>query len=220
MSRDVAQSVLDLLDDEVIYPFFAIELLFDAGTFTAIDGDDYNRVLRLWTGTGTLIYNNESWFGAGSLISFDAIEETSEIAAKGATVTLSGVPSDVLSLALGQEYQGRQAKIYFGTFTRGALLQETSNYILLEGGGRIFLGDRGTEITEVFVGYMDQMNIEEAPDSSTIQLTLENKLVDLERPRIGRYTSEYQKSIYSSDKGFDFVESLQDLQLNWGRSNA
>ena len=67
---------------------------------------------------------------------------------------------------------------------------------------------------------MDQMNIEEGPDSCTVQLTLENKLVDLERARVARFTSAYQKSIYPNDKGFDFVEDLQDKKLVWGRTSG
>jgi len=210
MSRDVTQNVLDELNKDVIYPFFAIELLFD--------GDE---VLRLWTGVGTLVFQDVSWYGTGSLLQIDTIEETSEIAAKGATVTLSGVPSEVLSLALTEPYQGRQAKIYFGTFTQGSLLQEdviTSAYILLQGGGKISLEDRRTELTEIFAGYMDQMNIEEAEGGSTVQLTIENKLIDLERPRTARFTNAYQKYLYPNDKGLEFVEDLQTKELFWGKA--
>jgi hypothetical protein len=64
---------------------------------------------------------------------------------------------------------------------------------------------------------MDQMNIEETADTCTVSLTIENKLVDLERPRVARFTSSYQKSVYSGDKGFDFVEDLQDKEIVWGR---
>jgi hypothetical protein len=207
MSRDVTQTTLDLLDDSVIYPFFAIELLFD--------GDE---VLRLWTGVGTLVYQGVSWYGTGNLLQIDTIEETSEIAAKGATVTLSGVPSEVLSLALTEPYQGRQAKIYFGTFSRGVLLQEDAAYILFEDGGKVVLDDRKTDLTEIFAGYMDQMNIEEAEGGSTVQLTIENKLIDLERPRTARFTNAYQKYLYPNDKGLEFVEDLQTKELFWGKA--
>ena len=206
MSRTLSTAVSDVLEDDVIYPFFAIELLFD--------GD---QVLRLWTGTGTMVYNSQSWYGTGNLLNFDNVEETSEIAAKGATVTLSGVPSEVLSLALSEPYQGRQANIYFGVFRRDALLTEGSNYILFENGGKIILDDRYTDLTEIFAGYMDQMNIEEGPDSSTIQLLIENKLIDLERPRTSRFTSAYQKSLFPNDLGLDFVEDLQTKELYWGK---
>lgn len=206
MSRDVQQTTIDAINSDVIYPFFAIELLFD--------GDE---VMRLWTGLGTLVYNEQNWYGTGNLLTFDVVEETSEIAAKGATVTLSGVPSEVLSLALSEPYQGRQANIYFGTYVKASLLTESSNYILYEDGGKIMLEEGLTSLTEIFAGYMDQMNIEEGPDSSTIQLLIENKLIDLERPRTSRFTSAYQKSLFPNDLGLDFVEDLQTKELYWGK---
>jgi len=206
MSRDLPADVSENLEDDVIYPFFAIELLFD--------GDE---VMRLWTGVGTLVYEENSWYGTGNLLNFDAVEETSEIAAKGATVTLSGVPSEVLSLALSEPYQGRQAKIYFGAFVSDSLLTESSNYILFEDGGKIMLEGTRTSLTEIFAGYMDQMNIEEGADSSTIQLSIENKLIDLERPRTSRFTSAYQKSLFPNDLGLEFVEDLQTKELYWGK---
>jgi len=187
MSRDIPALLENALDDSVINPFFAIELLFD--------GDE---VLRLWTGVGILSYQSVDWFGTGQLLQIDTVEETSEIAAKGATITLSGVPSEVLTLALTEPYQGRQAKIYFGMHLEGQA--DTAS------------------MTEIFAGYMDQMNIEEDEGGSTVQLTIENKLIDLERPRTARFTSAYQKSIFPGDLGLDFVEDLQTKEIVWGRS--
>lgn len=225
MSRDLSSGVTTNLENDVIYPFFAVELNFDQGTFTAADGNVYDRVLRLWTGNGILVYNGYSYYGTGVMLDISTVEETTQMAVKGASLTLSGVPSEVISLALTEAYQGRTCNIYFGLFQRGYILDEDSTasseiYILQEDGGRVFLEENKTSLTEVFTGYMDQMNIQEGPESSTIELSVENRLIDLERPRVGRFTSEHQKSIYPTDKGFDFVESLQDLQLNWGRANA
>lgn len=208
-TRDISQSTIDSLDDDVIYPFFAVEMLFDGA-----------QVLRLWTGYGTLVYQGESWYGTGSLLSFDSVEETTEIAAKGASITLSGIPQEVLSLALSEPYQGRKANIYFGNFSKGVLLQESSDFILLEDGSKISLEAGTTNLSQIFSGYMDQMNIEEGPDSCTVELTVENKLVDLERARVARFTSAYQKSLYSGDLGLDFVESLQDKDIVWGRKSG
>jgi hypothetical protein len=130
---------------------------------------------------------------------------------------LSGVPSEVLSLALSEPYQGRVCNIYFGTFIQGSILQESASYILLQDGSKINLEEESANFNELFSGYMDQMNIEETSDTSTIQLLVENKLVDLERARVARFTSGYQKSIYAGDLGFDFVEDLQDKQISWGK---
>jgi hypothetical protein len=115
MSRDLLPNIIEALNNEVVYPFFAIEMLFDG-----------SQTLRLWTGVGTLVYEGNSWFGTGNMLAIESVEETSEISAKGASVTLSGVPSEVLSLALSEPYQGRVANIYFGTFSSGQLKTESS----------------------------------------------------------------------------------------------
>lgn len=204
-TRDITSAIEGNLEDEVVYPFFATELLFD------------DSPLRLWTGPGTLVYDGVSWTGTGNLLDVSSIEETSEIAVRGATLTLSGVPSEVISLALQEPYQGRVANIYFGMFSRGAMLQESGSYLLLEDGGRILLETQETGLTQIFSGYMDEMNINEGAETSTIELKVENKLIDLERARVRRFTSGYQKSVYPNDKGLDFVESLQDKNVVWGR---
>ena len=208
MSRDLDPSTVTAISQDVVQPFFAVELLFDG-----------NETLRMWTGQGTLVLDDGTqWVGTGNLLDISSIEETSEMSVKGATLTLSGVPSEVLSLALSEPYQGRVCNIYFGTFSSGALLKETNNYILLQDGSRINVetGEKG--FNQLFSGYMDQMNIDDGPETSTIELKVENRLIDLERARVARYTQYYQKSIYPADEGFDFVEDLQTRKVPWGRS--
>ena len=207
MTRDVSPSVLNSLDDDVVYPFYAIELLFD--------GDN---TLRMWTGQGTLVYDGVSYYGTGQILTVDSVEETTEMSAKGATLTLSAVPPQVLSLALSEPYQGRRCNIFFGMFSKGNLLTESNVFLLLEDGSKILLQSQDTGLTQVFSGYMDQMNIDEGPDSSVIKLTVENKLIDLERVRVARFTSSYQKSIYPNDRGLEFIEDLQDKNIVWGRA--
>jgi hypothetical protein len=206
MSRDLSTITIENIEQGVVYPFFATELRFD------------NNVVRMWTGQGTLILEDGTeWIGLGQLLNISSIEETSEMAVKGASISLSGIPSELLSLALSEPYQGRVAKVYFGTFQQGSVLQESASYILLQSGSRINLESTSTGFNELFSGYMDQMNIEEGGDTSTIEMAVENKLIDLERARVARYTSGYQKSIYPNDLGLDFIEDLQDKQIPWGR---
>jgi len=207
MSRDLSTNTLENIEGDVVYPFFAVELNFDSET------------LRMWTGQGTLVLEDGTqWIGTGQLLDISAIEETAEMAVRGATITLSGIPSEILSLALSEPYQGRVCNIYFGTFTQGSILQESGSYILLQDGGKILLQESPTGFNQLFSGYMDQMNIQDAADTATIELKVENKLVDLERARVARFTSGYQKSVYPNDKGLDFVESLQDREIFWGRN--
>jgi hypothetical protein len=207
MSRDLTAQTLEAIKEDVVYPFFAVELLFDN-----------QNTLRMWTGQGTLVLQDGTqWVGLGTLLNISTVEETSEIAVKGAVLTLTGVASETLSLALSQPYQGRVCNIYFGTLLKGLIQQENDSYILLQDGGRIYLQESSKTLNEIFSGYMDQMNISEGADTSTIELTVENKLIDLERARVARFTSAYQKSVYSGDRGLDFVESLQDKEISWGR---
>ena len=185
MSRDLSTITLDNIEGGVVYPFFAVELLFDGA-----------NTIRMWTGQGTLVLDNGTeWVGLGNLLDISAIEETAEMAVKGATITLSGVPSDLLSLALSEPYQGRVCNIYFGVVGELAANQ-------------------------LFSGYMDQMNISDGGETSTIELMVENRLIDLERARVARFTSGYQKSLYPDDLGLDFIEDLQDKDIVWGRSSG
>ena len=94
---------------------------------------------------GTLDVGEKEYVGAGQLLNISSIEETQEMAVKGATITLTGIPSNLISLALTQPYQGRVCNIYFGVM-----------------GEKVF--------NQVFSGYMDQMNIAEAGDTATIEI--------------------------------------------------
>lgn len=210
MSRDMSEDLKALFGESKVYPFFAVEMLFDN-----------NQTLRLWTGLGTLRVDDIDYTGTGSLLNISNIEETAEISAAGATLTLSAVPEEVISLALQEPYQGRRCKIYFGSIDRdnvtGNILTEDSFFILREDGEKIFL--EGLSVyAEVFSGYMDTLDFVDTGESSTLELNATNKLVDLERPRVARYTSAYQKTRFSGDKGLDFVESLQDKIVYWGRN--
>lgn len=204
-TRDISGAILNSLEDSVVYPFFAVQFDFDS------------QPIRVWTGTGTLVYEGLSYTGTGNLLNVSSIEETSEMAVRGATLTMTGIPSELLSLALQEPYQGRTCTIYFGMFRKGALLTESSVYLLKEDGGKIFLETQETGLSQLFTGYMDEMNIDEGPEFATIEMKVENKLIDLERTRIRRFSSGYQKSVYPNDKGLDFVEALQDKEILWGR---
>lgn len=207
MSRDLSYAALEAVEGDVVYPFYGIELLFDN-----------DQTIRLWTGVGTLNFQDTEWVGTGALLDIDTVEETSEISARGARVSLSGVPGEVISLALNEAYQGRACNIYIGFIVEDTfgITSQDGSFILQQDGGILSL-DMVT-MDSIFSGYMDQLNISEGASAATVELLVENKLVDLERPRVARYTSAYQKSIFSGDLGLDFVESLQDKEILWGRT--
>ena len=120
MSRTLSDGIVSVLTAEAIQPFFAVQMFFDTQT------------LNFWTGLGELTVGGVTYTGTGQLMQISELSETAEISAKGATITLSGIPSNLISLALTEPYQGRLCKIYFGAIdaNRVYLTDEDGNYIL------------------------------------------------------------------------------------------
>jgi len=205
MSRDIQTVFKDATEDPVIEPFYTVEIFLDTNT------------LRTWTGYGTLTIDGIPFEGTGELLTISSVEETAEITASGITINLSGVPSDLLAVALSEPYQGRVCKVGFGIFNQSDFLTlEGGDSLLLEDGDILRLEPTSDPIKiELFSGYMDEMNILEDPETSTIELRVENKLIDLEKPRVRRYTPQDQKSEFPFDAGFDYIETLQDKRVVW-----
>jgi hypothetical protein len=144
---------------------------------------------------GDKVIATKTYQGAGQLLTIDEAEESNDLSVKGATLTLSGIPTSLINTALSTPYQNRQCKIYLG-------LQGQSDVI------------------EIFSGSMDKMTIEDDPDKSIITMRVEHKLVDLERPAVKRYTEESHKAISSAnsnDTFFSFLTDIQDKQISFGR---
>lgn len=194
MSRTIPAGILAALTESNVEPFYAIDLLFDDTDGTRHDQAGYagNRALRFFTGYGTRTIGGETYTGTGTLLSISAVEETSDLSARGTTVTLSSIPADILSLALQEPYQRRKCKIYFGLSNESGVI-------------------------EVFSGLLNKMSIEDAAESGTISVLVDSKLVELEKASNWRYTSESHKSRYPDDTFFDFVPALQDADIRWGR---
>jgi hypothetical protein len=207
MSRDISSTTVAELSKEVIAPFFAVDLDFDSAP------------LYLWSGYGDLVIDDKTYLGAGQFLDISSIAETTEMEAKGASITMSGIPSSFLSLALQEPYQGRECRIYFGVVLGSkGILQESGSFLLLEDGGLFLTEDSGVNLTEIFSGELDQMNIEENVDSAIITVTAENVLIKLGRPIVRRFTNEDQKSRFPNDIGLEYIASLQEKEIFWGKA--
>lgn len=165
--------------------------------FYAVDLAFDSGNMRLWTGYGDKTINSQTYTSTGNLLTIDGLEEASDLSARGTTLTLSGLDSTIVTYALTEEYQGRLVTIYWGV---------------------------GSETVEVFSGYMDKMTIQDAGDNATISLSVESRLITLERANVRRYTSESHagvrtaKGLTGADTFFDWVTKLQDKQIVWGRA--
>ena len=158
----------------------------------------FQTPLNLWSGYGTITYSGTGYLGIGTLGTISPVEETTDLAARGISMQLSGVPTALIAVALTENYQGKACSIMFGALdSSGALVS--------------------TPIT-IFSGRMDVMSINDDGQNATIGMTAENKLVDFRRPREVRYTDEEQKNLYSGDKGLEFVNSIQEKEIYWGNA--
>ena len=196
MSRTVPASLLTALAQPEVQPFYAVELLFDDSDDTRYDEGGYSgeNAIRLWTGFGDKTVNVETYTGSGNLLGISGLEEANDLSAKNITLTLTGIASSIVSLALSEPYQRRLCRVYFGT-------------------------DDTTAI-EVFSGFMNTMSIEDSGETSTITLTVESKLVRLEKASNRRYTHENHVSRHAGDTFFSYVADLQDRDVVWGREKA
>jgi hypothetical protein len=100
-------------------------------------------------------------------------------------------------LARDEPYQGRPLIIRLGAFDEN--------------------GDLIASPVILFSGFMDIMTIADSGDTSTITVTVENKLIAFQRTAVRRYTAEDQKIEHPTDKGFEFVAKIQEKEIVWGR---
>ena len=162
----------------------------------AFDSGDLN----LWNGIGTLTVSSTDYVGAGTLLNIGEIAESSELQANGITVTLSGITDPLLAKARDEDYQGRELTVKLGAM-------DSSNGVI-------------SNPVTVFSGFMDTMVINDSAETATIQIAVENRLIEFERTRIRRYTAEDQKISYPNDKGLEFVAEMAEKEIVWGRSQV
>ncbi|TXH19018.1 MAG: hypothetical protein E6R03_01225 [Hyphomicrobiaceae bacterium] len=205
MSREITEAVAAQATADSLVPFLLGAAEFDSGT------------VRMWSGIGNLIWDGETWLGGGSLLGISEISETREIEARGTSITLSGIPSALLSVALAEDYQDRPLKLWLGFLTPESWGDFSSEF-----GDDFSRRYSGGEVIAdpvlLFSGRMDVMEISESGETAQITIGVENRLIDLRKVRERRFTPEDQKSVYPDDKGFDFVPVIQDAPLLWGRS--
>lgn len=164
---------------------YLVTLAFDSGT------------LYFWTGIGNLSYGGNTFTGTGNLGDVSIVTETADMRPTGATLKLSGVASSLISIMLGEHYQGRAATIRYAVFD--------ANWAMVEA-------------LTVFAGRMDVMRLIDAGELVEVTLTVEHRMIAFDRPQeVYFYTHVDQQRLYSGDLGLEFVAPLADKTIYWGR---
>lgn len=186
MSRDTTSAMNTEFAADVLRPLLLFEGLFDSGA------------VRFWTGIGSLTSGGNVYTGAGDFLGFSGFTETGALQAEGTNVSLSGIPTNNLSLMLNEEYQGRTV-----TLSLGAM--DASNSLI-------------ADPYDFVVGKADTMTLEDDGQTTNITLAVESDLIVLHRVMKQLNTSERQQIDFPTDLGFDFVPSLQDASFRFGPS--
>jgi hypothetical protein len=144
-----------------------------------------------------VVYGSVNYTAAGNFASISAVEEGTELESHSITIGINGIPAENLSLAIGATYQNRTATVYLG-----------------------FLDINYDLVADPFVAFKGRMNSMDIVlgETASIQLGIQSRLVDWDKPRIRRYTNEDQQNYYSGDKGLEFVNEMVDKDLVWGRA--
>lgn len=154
--------------------------------------------LYLWTGRGSVDWNGHTWIGVGTLGSVASIEEGGNVEARGTTITMSDIDATALADVLTELRQGLPVTVYLALFdATPALIANPVN---------------------AFQGRMDEPTIDVDGTSCTISINCESRLMDLNVPAERRYTNEDQQRDYPGDRGFEWVNSIQEVTLYWGRT--
>ena len=184
MSRTLSADMLTAIADGIVRPHKLLEADFDAGMtyFTTAPYD--------------IAWDGHTYVGKGEFLSVDRIEEREQLSAYGLRLSLSGIPSSLVSEAMAAQFQGRSLVV------RQALFDEDHQVV--------------ADPMIAWSGFMDTMNIELTDTAATITLPATHRLHDMDRARGGRYNDGDQQARFPGDKYFEFLEEMQFTPLVWG----
>lgn len=154
---------------------------------------------RVWGGFGTLKTNDgNSWSGLGEFGSVSGLSAAIGTNAQSMTLTLSGVDSDLVSLAANSaaKVKGQAAALYLQFFDE--------NWKPLD------------NPYAIRTGLMDVMAYQaNGPDKRTISLTVEGRWTARRRPIFGLYADRDQQMRFPGDLGLVQVAALVNKAIRW-----
>ena len=168
-----------------------------------------DNVVNVWSGLTPMTWTGMTFQGVGTLGAISTISEDSTVEAKGISISLSGIPSAMMTEVL---YETR-------------VLGVVSIWLCL-------FDDTATLIADPIMAYqgaMDEPSMDDDNQTCTMSIAVENILVDLNRPCFRRYTGDDQQMDLAAtltrlglpsntaDTGFRFVPQIQEIVTFWGR---
>lgn len=142
----------------------------------------------------------QTFTGAGNMIGISDVENSTEIKYPSLSLSLSGLPTDIVSnevydAALNDQYQGNPITLYCGSID--PVTKKPSLMVL-------------------YKGNLDVMTIANSGNAINISVTVKNRLQTLLRNKNLRYTEQRQLADFAGDTSLQYVTDLQDLEIEWG----
>lgn len=162
--------------------------------------------VRLNNSGQNMVWNGNTFYGQGSLVSISAAEEAASLEAKGITlqlsaITLAPIPGspdglNIIQVARAQRYQGRNATVWLAPLDPDTFAPLIDPCVL-------------------FSGRMNKMDFQVA-DTATFSLACEARTADWNKPRMRRYNDADQRARFPGDRGLEFMEQNVEKNLVWG----
>lgn len=146
--------------------------------------------VRTWTGEGDLSYDSETWNGSGIVTLWPTITESIDLVANNITIELSGNASYAVDIVDPDVYRARTCEIYIGFVASDGSLPSTNVY-------------------KVFSGRMAVVGFVEDGEADGYSVTVESRLVDLQKIKVSRYTHQSQLQRFAGDKGLEYAGNAQ-----------
>ena len=186
MPRNLAAAVETAVTDERTSWVYLVELDFSSG------------FLRVTNAPFDITHQSNTFTGIGDLGSISKVEETVEGRVNSVTVSLTGVKTSMVSIALGDTFRWRRGTIW-----------------------KAFLDDQNAVIDTPhirFQGWMDSMPIVIGKEQSTINLTLTSRVANWEHAHDNpRWDDADHQLRRPGDKFFEFMpEIARGKEIFWG----
>lgn len=149
--------------------------------------------IRVTTAGVDIDWNGDTYLGRKMVGAESIKDQGGEV--QGLTFTLSGVPSELLSIALQEPIQGKPARV------STVLLDADSHAIL--------------DVVQTWAGTCDRMPIQQTSQTATISVTCEHRGITFARSKGLRYTDGDQQRLFPGDKCLQFIMSQTQHQDIW-----
>lgn len=144
--------------------------------------------------------SSEKYIGIGQIGAISSVRVTPDIRPIPVTLSLSGIPNNILYEALNEDYYGNVVEVY-----------------------SCFTDDNGKPLTTPALdwsGFIDTVDIQAGESSGDMTVTCESKFTFWDRANLRRYTDVDQQTEYAGDEFFEFLPQMMELELQWGGRNT